>query len=225
MNQQPAVGSIVAKALIIRYLSPLRGYTPEAVDRLSEALQEYALSVDHAEKSLERFEDQCPTPREIKTVVWDERSAFVPPPEDPKLKWIAEGATYEPDWATSMLGSAAGKGIKQEMGEMHLKAIRDMLYYTEGAGRHEPGQGGFWAGAREYDLKEHFDLIEWIRNGEQGPMPPLIPMSDRARKTRTTDGKPLPYLPPITQAEIDRAREQWERSRGEMREAEDEPPF
>lgn len=136
------------------------------------------------------------------------------PDEKTKARWIRERDASEFMDATQEI--LAGKSSKEQMCEMHLKAIRDMLFYTEGEGQHEK-QDGFWQDARQYDLKEHPDLVEWIRGGEVGEMPPLEPMSRRtAPRVR---GVPSPVQnPPITAADVERERERWERTKSLARE-------
>ena len=108
-----------------------------------------------------------------------------------KARWLAEGAEYDPHWAEKLLKAAKGDA-KAEAVEMHLKAIRDMLHYTEGEGHHE-SRDSFWHDARRYDLAQHPELVEWVRGGEVGPMPSLEPLSRRKppRAVPGVDRRPI----------------------------------
>jgi hypothetical protein len=129
--------------------------------------------------------------------------------KEQKEQWIREGATRDPDWTEKLLNRAMGKNAKEELVEVHLKAIRDMLYYTEGAGQRE-SRDRYWHDQRAYDLSEHPDLVKWVRGGEVGEMPDLTPMSQR--KTERARGVPSTVEGrAITQEDVDRAREEYER--------------
>jgi hypothetical protein len=131
--------------------------------------------------------------------------------KEQKEQWIREGATHDPDWTEKLLKRALGKSAKEELVEVHLKAIRDMLFYTEGAGQRE-SRDRYWHDQRAYDLSEHPDLVAWVRAGEVGEMPDLTPMSQR--KTERAPGVPSTVEGrAITQEDVDRAREEYERQK------------
>jgi hypothetical protein len=104
-------------------------------------------------------------------------------------------------------------------------AIRDMLFYTEGRGQRE-SRDRYWHDQRVFDLAEHPDLVEWIRGGEVGTIPELTPMSQRKPPRAVAASSPVEAAPPvpITQADVDREREKWERTKAMAREMQAQSP-
>ena len=170
-----------------------------AVEALTEHLVRMCSSVEEAAWLADEALAQWDEWRGVKGLAYLLHMHRFPPLPDPnraadaeqKARWVAEGAEYDPHWAEKLLKAAKGDA-KAEAIEMHLKAIRDMLFYTEGAGQHE-SRDSFWHDAKRYDLAEHPDLVEWVRGGEVGPMPSLEPLSRRkaARSVPGADRRPI----------------------------------
>lgn len=195
----PVLHDAVARALIRGKFVGLLGYNPEADSLFVDALQEFVLSKEHAEYALSIFDHECPTPREIKDRCWNTRAEFLPPELDEKEKWLAEGATYDPDWSANLL-----KGVAQEdqFFQLRVESVRLAIYYTDGRGvydlldikdaKQRRGDQQYWQESRDRHLRDHPELVAWVRGGEVGPPPTDAP------KPKVTVIKK-----PVTQADVD----------------------
>ena len=86
----------VALSLTRQYLAGLRNF-PALIEGqmfLAQTIQKAVLSVSHARATLELFDDQCPTPKEIKDTAFNLRPKFEPQQSDIE-KWKAAGYTYD----------------------------------------------------------------------------------------------------------------------------------
>ncbi len=107
----------------------------------------------------------CPVPREIRNValgIRDERRAGKE--QARHTQWEQLYGPAEPEWSERLIGIAAGATHQQRLDAIHTRAIRDMLYYTEGDGR-EFGDRKFWEEhARPLDLRDHAELVSQVRS-------------------------------------------------------------
>ncbi len=100
----------IAQSLVEEHLSALRNYRVDAVPGLARTVQECVLSVQHAVATLREFDDECPTPREIKNSAWNLRERYLPP-QSPVEKWKAEGYTHDPGFRDALLGSIPATSV------------------------------------------------------------------------------------------------------------------
>jgi len=105
----------------------------------------------------------CPTPFDVRTIagqmkqrIKDGREANV------HAKWREIYGQPNPQWATDLLAELMAPTHPGSRAKLHERAIRDMLYYTEGDGQ-QMGDQKFWREARERDIRDHQALVEKIR--------------------------------------------------------------
>ena len=91
MKTPNAVSDDVALLLVREYLSalPRYPYRIEGEQRLATIVAEVAVSLTHARAFLEIFDQQCPTPREIRDEALIHKGRMFPPP-DPRVQWEKE---------------------------------------------------------------------------------------------------------------------------------------
>ncbi len=115
----------------------------------------------------------CPTPYDMRMVATSMKDKIREKREGSKhAEWERIYGKPDPDWSTKMVEAAMLRGGHQDAKRaIHEQAIRDMLYYTEGDGK-LLGDREYWEGprrdgllsAREYDLRNHRELVDHIRN-------------------------------------------------------------
>ncbi len=105
----------------------------------------------------------CPTPREIRNMglaLRDERRQKAE--GNRNAKWEALYGPPDLEWSDAFLGLAASATHPERLRAVHIRAIRDMLYYTEGDGS-ELGDRQYWEAAAERDHQNYPELIAQIR--------------------------------------------------------------
>lgn len=119
---QPAVA-----LTLVRKLSALAGY-PRLADGESwaaEKLCESVVSVDHARAVIDAFEERFPTLREIRDTADNLRPKFQKPSASEKEKWIAEGATYDPDWSREVAANLTAES--ESFHERHAREWKAVM--------------------------------------------------------------------------------------------------
>lgn len=197
-SKPPAILPAVARANIRRCLSPLRGYNPmpEAESRLVEIMQSVCVSVEHLVAVLETFQDECPTPREIKDAALNIRERFLPRQPSQREKWEKEYGPPDPGWSRALLQRAQVSvgdqkaQYKAERFNMRLQALKDSVYYSSPAGQDELNKvvgrdernasKQFWADAIARNEKNYPAQIAAIRAGREPEFseskPEVVPM-------------------------------------------------
>jgi hypothetical protein len=195
----PAIAGPVALAKVRHHLAGLRGFNPkpEAEALLARTVQAVCISVEHVDAVLSSFDNECPTPREIKDIAWSTRPKFEPK-VDQYREWERQYGPPDKQWSENLIKQAdqpASKPTMKEWGAerraMRLKAIRDTLYYTEGAGRKELDaivgrqerntDKAFWTNALRFHEREHPEEVAAIRAGREPEIPkePELPPERR----------------------------------------------
>jgi hypothetical protein len=100
MGQKSVLSYELAKTYV-RHWSGLKNFPfhPEGELALVECLMNFCVSVDHARDVRSRFKDVCPTPGELEDCCVGTKTHFLPPEPSFKEKWLAEGATFDPEWS------------------------------------------------------------------------------------------------------------------------------
>jgi len=105
----------------------------------------------------------CPTPHDLRAIATQMKATLRQTKEG---NWrAAQERIYgpaHPEWASALLAELIAPTPAEQRAKLHERAIRDMLYYTEGDGQ-ELGDRAFWAHARKHDLRDHAALVEAIR--------------------------------------------------------------
>lgn len=194
----PAVQAATALSKIRYHLAGLRGYNPadEAVALLGRAVQAVCVSVEHADATLSQFEQQCPTPREIKDTALNLRDRFLPKGPSQREQWEKEYGPPDPEWSRNLLKAATvsvGDRKAQHKAErynMRLQALKDSVFYSTPKGQAEISaivgerdrlaSRKFWAEAIERNEKNYPAQIAAIRAGREPQFndakPEAIPM-------------------------------------------------
>jgi hypothetical protein len=191
----PAVAPEIALAKVRYYLAGLRGYSPrdESIAHLARVVQSACVSVDHADEVLSRFDDECPTPREIKEVALNLRSRFLPPEPSLYEKWRKEYGPPDPAWSQSLIQSApilTPGEKKAEFYNRRIQALKDAVYYSTPAGKAElnaiigdrerRASKEFWGDAIARDRREYPEQWAAIQAGREPefnePRPKVLPM-------------------------------------------------
>ena len=206
--KSPNVTIEVCVSLIREFLSGYRGYpnTEAGEKRFAFALQENCLSVSHVRAVLQCFDEGFPTVRQIHDSAFGLRAQFEASEIDQRKEWERKYGKPQPF-----------NQAPADMIAMHWQAFRDMLYYTEGPGQRE---SGFWEAAKIRDFNPkygHQKSIDFVRHQAKAlgwpavmalaappePMPYTNPLYQKERRA----GGLAPIGAPITQADIDHARE------------------
>ncbi len=112
----------------------------------------------------------CPTPRDIRMVaigIRDDRRNKAR--GNQQAEWERIYGPPEPDWPAKLIGVLVGTKHDDTLIAVHVRAIRDMLFYTEGDGT-AMGDRAFWEGdhsnigARKFDLAHYPNMINLIRH-------------------------------------------------------------
>jgi hypothetical protein len=144
-TKPPAVQAPVALAKVRYHLAGLRDYNPadEAVALLARAVQSVCVSIEHADATLSLFQQQCPTPREIKDAALNLRDRFLPKQPPLREQWEKQYGPPDSGWSRALIQSAtAAVGDKKaqhkaERYNMRLQALKDSVYYSSPAGQAE----------------------------------------------------------------------------------------
>ena len=129
----------------------------------------------------------CPTPYDLRALASGMKERIRERREGSQhAKWREQYGESNPQWASDLLAQLIAPTSAEQRAKLHERAIRDMLYYTEGEGL-EMGDREYWEGlrrdglpsAREFDLRDHAELVVDVRTRGgwrterelQGPMP------------------------------------------------------
>lgn len=105
----------------------------------------------------------CPAPFDLRAAAMEMKARARERREGSKhAKWREQYGEASPQWASDLLAELLAPTAAESRAKLHERAIRDMLYYTEGEGR-ELGDQKYWQDAREYDLASHRELVDTLR--------------------------------------------------------------
>lgn len=105
----------------------------------------------------------CPTPFDIRGVAVNMKQQARDRKEGRKAeKWQRIYGEANPQWSKDLLDQLVGRNHADSRQRLHERALRDMLYYTEGDGM-EMGDRAYWQAAKERDERDHGPLIAEIR--------------------------------------------------------------
>ncbi len=197
----PAIQDLTATSLVREYLSALRGYNPikEAESLLGRAVQSVCVSVDHARATLSQFEEECPTPAEIKNLALNIRERFLPKQPPQREQWEKEYGKPDPGWTESFIRTAKAEvrtpgdkkaEFKAQYDNMRLQSLKDCVCKSSPAGKAEldaivgrderNADKIFWAQAiarRERDYPTQMAAIRAGREPDFGAPPSkVVPM-------------------------------------------------
>jgi len=207
VSNQPAIVDAVALFKVRECLSGLRGYNnmPQAEMLLVRALQSVAVSVSHADAILTTFDDQCPTPREIKDVAFNTHDKFLPPQPSQTEQWEKEYGKPDAAWSQKLVQAAVKspaerkRQFEADIRAVHLQALKDSIYYSTPAGHAEldaivgkqerSADRKFWADALAYNERQYPEQMAALRAGREPEFP-----GDKSR----APAKILPIKRPIT---------------------------
>ena len=110
----PAITDAVALAKVKFYLAGLRGYSgkDESIAHLARTVQDACVSVDHADAVLRSFDDECPTPREIKDVALNTRDRYLPAQTSQEEQWRKEYGPPDKSFSESLVGAASSAATR-----------------------------------------------------------------------------------------------------------------
>jgi hypothetical protein len=150
---------------------------PEAEALLVRTVQAVCISVEHMDATLSSFDQECPTPREIKDTAHNLRPKF-DPKIDQRKEWEKQygpPGAFQPTVSAKPIAPRTSKEWEVCVRTARLQAIRDTLYYTEGRGVDElddiqdkqerNADKAFWANALVHHEREHPEEVAAIRAG------------------------------------------------------------
>lgn len=146
---------------------------PAGVKALAEALErasrDFGIEPERITQACADISAYCPVPREIRNIAIGIRDEIRRKRETNRdAEWRLIYGAPDADWPAELMGILAGAARPEEKRACHIRAIRDMLFYTEGDGR-GTGDRAFWdgnesnPGARNLDLATWPELVEAIR--------------------------------------------------------------
>lgn len=138
-------------------------------DALRRASTDFGIPMDQITRACADISTFCPVPREIRNIAIGIRDEIRRKRETNRdSEWRQIYGAPDADWPAELMGILAGTPRPEEKRACHIRAIRDMLFYTEGDGR-GIGDRAFWdgndsnTGARALDLARWPELVEAIR--------------------------------------------------------------
>ena len=210
-----AVTEPVATALVNEYLRGLPGdpQITEAYDRLIAAVSALAVSVDHARSALECFQENFPSPRELKDTLYNLTARFQEPERTPARDFSQDpesnGAEFRDQVVRTLRGDFAGS-----LEELKISAVRNMLYYTEGPGKSEPHDRKYWEQEVHHTLRDFPGLVAAVREGRSPTAEELNPHT----APRPIRGTPSPIeSPAVTEKDLEAARQRYEEQKEQLR--------
>ncbi len=136
---------------------------------LKRASDDFGIPMAEIVQQMTDISTYCPVPREIRSMAMsmrdDRRNRQL---GSKHAEWERIYGPPQPEWSADLIGVLEGTPHKDRLKAIHVRAIRDMLFYTEGDGI-GLGDRGFWEGdgsnfgARPYDLKHNAELVEKVR--------------------------------------------------------------
>lgn len=184
-----------AACLVNKYWRALRDgpFHELGWDRLAEVLRESAMSVAHAQAIADAFEEQCPTPADIKRVAFNLR----PPQPDPIEEWKKQGLQPDPGFGEELIAKI-GKG-PDWVEKLRWDSIKEALQ-NERIGKDFKNFWGEYLATMRRDFPAEVAAIAAGRNPSQAPRP-------RPPVTAVSERSPLPPPPenPIRCDDVDRA--------------------
>ena len=105
----------------------------------------------------------CPTPADLRNIAMSMRDAIRNRKQRSRhAEWERIYGPADPDWSAKLIGVLVGASYPEQKAATRERAIRDMLFYTEGDGV-DFGDREFWREARERDITNHSELVDSIR--------------------------------------------------------------
>lgn len=154
---------------IVMQLAAMANFPGEraAVEALARALERSACD---SGMTMQAIVDEClnggafcPTPFDLRNLAMGMKKLAREKREGSiHAKWREQYGEPNPQWGSDLLAQLIAPTPAEQRAKLHERAIRDMLYYTEGDGQ-ELGDRAFWAYARKHDLRGHAALVEAIR--------------------------------------------------------------
>jgi hypothetical protein len=179
----------LAASLLYEYWSCLPGFSslvPEGRAGLIRILQQVSVSVDHARYIASRFDQRCPTPREIREHADRVREEYQPKPN--RVDEWKKGADPDPGFSAKLL---AKMGKPDQYDELRWQGIRDALereaspmpFCRGGAPnckcstcKEARNSRGFWAEFLFQMRRDHPDEVAAIREGREPQLPERRPV-------------------------------------------------
>ena len=218
------VARSVSDGLFRHHLEGFQKYPLHRDSRFLEVFNESIVSVDHGRAVLQKFTISMPTLQDIKDTAFNLRDQFEAREPDEK-RWEREYGKPDPNWSKNLVGSHA-----QVKSRVLRQAIRDSVYYTEGPGKFELTQIEdwrqrkadieFWNRAMSQHCQEHADDMAAFRVELEERGWRELMKEDWASEAIPT---PAPDFKRITQADIDRVKQQRDVKAMASGEREDDP--
>lgn len=105
----------------------------------------------------------CPTPFDLRNIATSmKQRARDKKQEGKRGYWERTYGPANPQYAQDMLARITGPTVAAQKESLHVAAVKDMLFYTEGEGR-ELGDRKYWEEARSHDLDHFPTLVDQIR--------------------------------------------------------------
>ena len=140
---------------------------PAGVKALAEALErasrDFGIEPERIVQACADVSTYCPVPREIRNIAIGIRDEIRRKREsNQEANWRLIYGAPDSDWPAELMGILAGAARPEEKRACHIRAIRDMLHYTEGDGRTH-GDRQYWEAARARDLAHRKALVDSVR--------------------------------------------------------------
>ena len=162
-GEKPAIDQVAAFSTAGNYPKDVAG-----VRALAEALESAACATGMRMAAIVEeclgSSPWCPTPFDLRQVAVSMRDKQRREKQGSKhAEWERIYGSPDPDWAMTLIGALSGSSKDQVKEAVHERAIRDMLFYTEGDGVNQ-GDRVFWKAAREADLEKFSGDVSRIRS-------------------------------------------------------------
>lgn len=132
-------------------------------DALRRASTDFGIPMEQITRACADISTFCPVPREIRNIAIGIRDEIRRKRETNRdAEWRLIYGAPDADWPAELMGILAGAARPEEKRACHIRAIRDMLFYTEGDGSGH-GDRGYWEAARARDLAHRQALIDAVR--------------------------------------------------------------
>ena len=162
LSEPPAIEQIQAFGAAANFPKDIMGVRALA-DALHQAAADTGMTMKAIVRDCTETSPWCPTPFDIRGMALAMRDKIRRAKAEGKhSSWERIYGPPEPDWSRNLIGALVGATPAEHKRLTHERAIRDMLFYTEGDGR-EQGDRDFWKDAREHDLDHCAEMVDQVR--------------------------------------------------------------
>jgi len=136
---------------------------------LKRASDDYRIPMQEIVQQCGDISSYCPTPRDIRSVSMGMRESLNNRrANSQEARWEKIYGPAQKDWSNDLIGCLSTDSPEAKLRAIHIRAVRDTLYYTEGEGKGH-GDIAFWEGdhsnygAKNANNDKYPELVAQVR--------------------------------------------------------------